>query len=336
MKKVSVIVPVYNNEKYIKKCLTSILNQTYLNIEVLVVNDGSTDDTKKILDLMIYPKLIIFNNDNHGVSYSRNFALRHATGDYITFVDSDDWLEKNAIEIMINLLEKNDADAVRTNYYIHENGIKRTPENYDDKLVFEENEKQKLKVLIRSILNGNIPAYLWLLLIKREVILNIFFEEDISMMEDTIFYLNFLKKIKKIVFTNERTYHYLVHDQSLSHDQKNIKRINEVIKVDSHLAPIVQKHYASFYQEFKNRMFTIVMVEIKELGTNQSYITFSKELKQLKNNANFHLFIQETKMQILGFQNKILKLTLNFNFICFLIVKIRKICSSIKRKKLKR
>ena len=83
----SIIIPVYNGEKYIKRCLDSIFTQSFENYEVIIVNDGSTDNTKNILDELKNDKLKIYNNENHGVSYSRNFGIEHSIGEYIMFVD---------------------------------------------------------------------------------------------------------------------------------------------------------------------------------------------------------------------------------------------------------
>ena len=112
MKKVSVIVPAYNAEKYLKECLDSICAQTYPALEIIVVDDGSKDATASIIkncaeqDVRIIP----FYNENHGVSYSRNFGLEHCTGEYVTFVDADDLVARDFANQMVHDLEESDAD----------------------------------------------------------------------------------------------------------------------------------------------------------------------------------------------------------------------------------
>ena len=101
MIKVSVVVSVYNGEKYIEKCIKSILRQSYKNIELIVVNDGSIDKTKKILD-KYKESIVVINKNNTGVSDSRNRGIDKATGEYIMFCDADDWLDKKAVELAIN------------------------------------------------------------------------------------------------------------------------------------------------------------------------------------------------------------------------------------------
>ena len=107
-KKVSIILPVYNSEKYLEKCLNSVIKQTYSNFELIVVNDGSTDNSQQIIDEFVtkddrIKKIII---KNHGQSYARNYALKYITGNFITFIDSDDYYSKDFLKIMLNNIIK--------------------------------------------------------------------------------------------------------------------------------------------------------------------------------------------------------------------------------------
>jgi len=119
MEKISVIIPVYNTSKYLKRCLDSIINQTYVNLEIICINDGSKDNSLEILNQ--YKKkddrIIIIDKENQGVSAARNDGIKNSTGMYITFVDSDDWLELDAIEILYKTLINEKVDVVRGNYY---------------------------------------------------------------------------------------------------------------------------------------------------------------------------------------------------------------------------
>ncbi|MBQ9920107.1 MAG: glycosyltransferase family 2 protein, partial [Clostridia bacterium] len=105
-KKVSIIVPVYNVAEYLEDCLNSLVNQSYENIEIISINDGSKDNSLEILKTFAEKDLRIkvFDNENHGVSYTRNFGIKNCTGDYIAFVDSDDIVAKNYIEVLVNSL----------------------------------------------------------------------------------------------------------------------------------------------------------------------------------------------------------------------------------------
>lgn len=118
MLKVSIIIPIYNAEKYIERCIESCLAQTFENIEIIAINDGSSDNTKNILSKYNEnPKVCIYNNKNHGISYTRNFGITKSTGDFIMFVDSDDYLESQMIELLYNKAIKNDLDVVVCDYF---------------------------------------------------------------------------------------------------------------------------------------------------------------------------------------------------------------------------
>ena len=119
MPKVSVIIPVYNVEDYIDRCLKSVIEQTLEDIEIIIVNDGSTDDSKKIIEKYInqYPnKIIYLEKENGGLSSARNFAIPYAKGEYIAFLDSDDYIEPEMYEQMYNKAIKENADLVECDF----------------------------------------------------------------------------------------------------------------------------------------------------------------------------------------------------------------------------
>lgn len=119
-KKVSIIIPVYNVEKYLERCIDSILNNTYNNFEIILINDGSKDNSQEILERYYdkYPdKIIIKQQENQGPAQARNVGLEIATGEYIMFVDSDDFVQKDYIENYIKVLKEDDYDVVLGGYY---------------------------------------------------------------------------------------------------------------------------------------------------------------------------------------------------------------------------
>lgn len=114
MRKISIIIPVYNTQKYIKKCLDSVINQSYENKEIIVVNDGSTDDSEKIIDeyAKSFENIRYFYKQNGGLSDARNFGIAKATGDYLCFIDSDDYISNNLFENISKYIE-NDLDIIK-------------------------------------------------------------------------------------------------------------------------------------------------------------------------------------------------------------------------------
>ena len=117
---ISVVVPVYNVEKYIDRCLNSIINQTYRKLEIIIVNDGSTDNSRKIIDKFskMDSRIIVIDKNNGGLSEARNVGINAATGDYITFIDSDDFVSYDYIEYLYSLIEKYNPSAT-----LHESSL---------------------------------------------------------------------------------------------------------------------------------------------------------------------------------------------------------------------
>lgn len=119
MKLLSIIVPVYNVKSYLKKCVESIINQTYTNLQIILVDDGSTDGSQDICDEFAQrdSRIVVIHKENGGQSTARNVGMDRAKGVYIAFVDSDDWLEPNMYEALISQLEKHEADIVACSFY---------------------------------------------------------------------------------------------------------------------------------------------------------------------------------------------------------------------------
>ena len=119
MKLLSIIVPVYNVKSYLKKCVESIINQTYTNLQIILVDDGSTDGSQDICDEFAQrdSRIVVIHKENGGLSTARNVGMDRAKGAYIAFVDSDDWLEPNMYEALISQLEKHEADIVACSFY---------------------------------------------------------------------------------------------------------------------------------------------------------------------------------------------------------------------------
>ena len=166
MKKISVIIPVYGVEKYIRKCLESVVNQTYKNLEIIVVNDGTKDNSMEIVKEYLEDKrIVIINKENGGISSARNAGLKIATGDYISFVDSDDWLELDLYKkLMIDL---NDEDIIIFNYKVIDN---KNLKVLKEKKFFNYNRSLKTKRNMGGEYLFDIEPYVWNKLFKRKFI----------------------------------------------------------------------------------------------------------------------------------------------------------------------
>ena len=214
MKKISIIIPVYNSEKYIEKCLNSILKQKYTNYEIIIVNDGSKDNSQVIIDEFVnnYPeKIKAFLQENKGVSVTRNEAILKATGDYIMFVDNDDFLDDDYLETYINEVETNDYDIVL-------GGYKRvTNEKILKKVILNDDEWAKFVVMAP-----------WAKLYKTSFLVEnntVFLKNNIG--EDVYFNLKAVLMTDKIKIINYAGYNWFFNTESVSNtNQKNIKNLS--------------------------------------------------------------------------------------------------------------
>lgn len=193
MKNISIIVPIYNSEKYISKCIDSILNQEYKDFELLLINDGSTDNTSNIINSYEDERIKIYNQENKGTGSARNLGLKYATGKYIVFIDSDDSITNDYLKIMLELLEKNEADIVSCVYKQNDN-----TQDYD---VLD--REKAFKYLIS--LPEKIPMSVVGKIFKKETIDNIVFDEN-NNYEDIEFATKSFLNCKKVVFLNKKMY----------------------------------------------------------------------------------------------------------------------------------
>ena len=216
---ISVIVPVYNAEKYLQKCLDSILEQTYKNLEIIIINDGSTDNSGQICQE--YEKqddrIVYIEKENSGVSDTRNAGMDRMTGPYVTFVDSDDWLEPNYVKFLYEKLIEHQADIVVGNYtsFNESNSVFyfHTSADYYEKVYDNKSVIPCLydaKELLKSALI--VP---WGKIYKKEIIANFRFPID-RIGEDALFNLKALLGSKKVVYVNKSAYIYRVREGSLS------------------------------------------------------------------------------------------------------------------------
>lgn len=230
--KVSVIIPAYNASQYIKECLESILASTLKELEIIVIDDGSTDDTPAILDLYACEKgIVTIHQTNGGPSKARNAGLKHAQGEYVGFVDSDDWVENTMFEIMYKAAEKEKADIVWCNITKNENekmqkyldsgsyGRDKIEKEFFPRLIFSVDSNKGHQTLRGSV---------WCRLYKRQHLManKILFCEKINNNEDLLFNLKATIHAKRYVYLgDDYLYHNRIHGNSLT--RKYIPRMWE-------------------------------------------------------------------------------------------------------------
>lgn len=220
---VSIIVPVYNVEKYLSECIDSILSQTYENIEIILIDDGSTDKSAQICDEYTIKdkRSMVVHKTNEGVSAARNDGLKAANGQLIMFVDSDDWIDSETCGTAVNAMEESGADVVMWSYISENNGGKSRKIIFDSDTVFEGADvKEKLHRRLFGLMDKELAhpeladslCPVWGKLYKKELILNnnISFVDlsEIGTYEDGLFNIEVFAKVEKAVYLNKCFYHY--------------------------------------------------------------------------------------------------------------------------------
>lgn len=214
MPKVSVIIPIYNVEKYLERCLKSVINQSLKDLEIICVNDGSED---KCIDILNFyqdkdSRIIVINKKNGGLSSARNAGIKIAKGEYIYFIDPDDYIESWALEELIYISQKNNCDVVLSGYKTNPTNEVINPlydnKRYDDgiKMILDNNK----------VHTHNDLCFVWRCIFKSKLINdnNILFKEDIKIGEDFIFNLEVLSKSKGIYVSNKCFYNYTVDNNN--------------------------------------------------------------------------------------------------------------------------
>lgn len=236
---VSIIVPIYNAERYLYRCLDSILLQSYKDIEIILVDDGSPDNSGKICDHYASKdnRVKVIHQTNQGVSVARQTGLDNATGEYVIHVDADDWIEPTAIELLYEKAKKDNADMVISDYWIESDD----QEPFWAKQKFEGTTSYYIMLrLIKQELFGSC----WNKLVKKDIIDNYnikFYPNNITFCEDLLFNCKLLSHNIKVSHLNKAIYHYCTYNQNNLTHSLSIKRFKSRFFVNNELEKMVDK-----------------------------------------------------------------------------------------------
>lgn len=297
----SIIIPVYNGEKYILNCLETILSSKSDEFEVIVINDGSKDKTKEIIESISDNRIKLFNNSNHGVSYSRNYGLRKASGEYIMFVDADDLLCNNWDDIVLKNIK-------------------------GDFSIFSNNSLSNTKsILIRQICgvnnDGIIIAAPFSKVYKKSLICihNINFNENIINGEDMLFNLKYIKIVDEINIVNRSFYKYRVNFGSAT-KSFNEKILQSDILFHKELDKIIDDNYIKNILGC-NGLFTII--------DRISYVKKYKEAKKWFDKIDLKFYGKYSNENLGKFEKNIIeRAKKNNNYINFIILRIKHLITS--------
>lgn len=280
---ISVIIPVYNVEQYLKRCLDTVINQTYKNLEIILIDDGSTDNGGKICDEYALKdnRIKVIHKENGGVSSARNLGLDIAKGDYIGFVDSDDFIENDMYEILHNLLITNKVEISCCNKFIFRK----------NKFIESENFPTESLLSFNKVLNNaKHDFFIWNKLFSRKVIGNIRFNENIKMCEDVIFCFENFKKAKNISFYKKPKYYYYLNENSVSR-KKFFKQeyLGALFIYDKLIHYCKKNKLKTGYKKYKNLQIYWIITFLSWIAT-ENPIKNKESLKRILKYARKNLF----------------------------------------------
>ena len=271
----SIIVPIYNAENFLRKCLDSILAQTMSNFELICVNDGSTDKSFKILDA--YEKkdkrVRVVTKPNGGLVSARKAGVSAATGKYIGFVDADDWIEPEMYERLYKLAVENNADLVSSDYIQDGNYTSVSRDAVEAGVYTNEKMQDLLNMAILHLkkkdkgLSGSLCTKLFRSDILKRVIVNI--PENITMSEDKVTMISYLLECNSAVIIHEAYYHYIMHNQSMTHseDSQYLISLNQVFQYLKSLYS-----HANFSEDMRTQVeLYVIQLLIKGINTRLGF-----------------------------------------------------------------
>lgn len=287
MAKVSILIPCYNVGEYLPRCLDSILASTYQNLHIVMINDGSKDNTLEVMRRYAERdnRIEFYTQENSGVAATRNRLLSHIKGEYTLFVDSDDWVEPDMIEFLVYQIEKNDADVATCSMMINEN--KPTGS-------FTHETLRRLDVLKKFLLHKELRGSLCSKLVKTSLLHKITFDEVIGYGEDALFCWQFLQRIDKAVLTDKQLYHYRMNQTSISHSAFGKQKLTGH-RVWSMICSDCDKLYPEF-SEIAYGHFAMEDMYLLRDASQRSY-PYDSDIKTLQNTVRENMSKAKTTGQ---------------------------------------
>ena len=242
---VSVIIPVYKVENYLQRCIDSILNQTYTNIEIILVDDGSPDNCAVICDhnSMLDSRIIVIHKENGGLSAARNAGMEKMNGSYVTFVDSDDFLQPYAIETWITEIVTYKADMVVGNFQDYYNEDDTVERSQADVNIFS-----GAQMMRKMLVENDRLCVAWGKLYRREMFDLLRYPEDITFAEDMFVIYRLFDLADRIVYDNDKYYYYNQQGESLVRSKFSLKKLKRVEAIEEWL-DFVDKKYPYLHDE---------------------------------------------------------------------------------------
>lgn len=286
---VSIIVPVYNVERYVGRCLESLIHQSYTNLEIIVVNDGSTDNSLSVCEKYAKKdnRIKVVTQNNRGLSGARNIGLRNCTGEFVTFVDSDDWIHCNMVEYLYHaLLRYNTEISLCASLRVSEEQISDKKYEEIDGLVYTRDEFMQL------FLNGTFTAC-WSRLFRRDVLSGFEFPEGLNC-EDYIYMYEAIRRTNSVVGFSLPLYYYYVRENSIVNESFSLKKFDQYYSAKK-LYELVKIHTPEYTELSVTRLAGAI---ISLLSSSRLHIGYEDKEVELTSflRKNHQLFVFNSQL----------------------------------------
>lgn len=278
---ISVVIPVFNVENYISKCLKSVVNQTYKNIEIIIINDGSTDDSRKVCKSFVGldSRFKLFDKTNGGLSDARNYGVSKSNGEFITFLDSDDYIDKDYVEYLYTLLEKNNVKmSICQHRTIFSNGRVEDHTYHGIEKVGSE------EVLRRLLYSNEIDTSTWAKLYERKLFEDIIFPVG-KTYEDIATTYKLIIKAKYVAVGRKEKYNYVYRSQSIVNKNFNLNKL-DLIEMTNNMGNDVINEFPSLAKGVTRRKVYAEMSTLNQFNGVKKYPKIRKNIiEQIRSNG---------------------------------------------------
>lgn len=284
-KLISIIIPTYNVEKYLDRCVNSVINQTYSNIEIVLVDDGSTDNSGVICDkyMKCDQRVKVIHKKNEGVAEARNVGLDNSNGEYVTFVDSDDYVPSDYVEYLYEILSLNKATISCCNFeYIYENSNQTIKSKNNKEIIVTYSNKEALEDLLYQ---RNIDTSPWGKLYRKEVFKNIRFPIG-KIYEDFGTIYKVVSSAEKVVYSNQKKYYYLIRKDSTTGRSFSSKDF-DMIELSKNLEKDIVTRYPEMKSAINSRIINMDFYFIRRMRRDEfkeEYDNIVSDIKKRRKN----------------------------------------------------
>lgn len=293
---ISIIIPVYNVEKYVKECVARIINQTYKNIEILLIDDGATDHSGKICDECAEKdtRIKVIHKENGGVSSARNLGLELAQGEYITFVDADDFVADDYLEQLYNKMQNSNADLVFCKYAFFDEGtIIQSKETFPEQIIVDKQDKNFINFICRFFTwnrKKNIMGSSCRVLYKKEAINKSLFNTQLRIAEDLLFLVDVILNAHIVSFINKNLYFYRINNNSALHSSYKKDYLNNQLVLYRELKRLLKGLHSKKVNKTMERYGAILCYVLFNNELNAKPINWRENVEKIRESELYRYF----------------------------------------------